>query len=121
MKHIVYTLLLTLLLGLTAADLFATSSMDAMSMPRLYSLCTALVLYTIGISLVGETHNADERDVMHRNVSNRVALICGTIFLSSGLIYSLFVLHSINRWLLAGLVVINLTKVATLLYLHYRK
>ena len=120
MKIIIYYLLLLILLALTGGYLLS-EPMDTMSMPAMLSVSAVLVLYTIGISLVGETNNSDERDVLHRNLSNRAALIAGTIIFSLGLIYQMFISHMLDWWLLAGLIVMNLTRIVSLIYLNYRR
>lgn len=120
MKIIIYYLLLLVLIALTGGYLLR-EPMDSMTMPAMLSVSVVLALYTIGISLVGETNNVDERDISHRNVSNRTALIAGTIIFSIGLIYQMFISHMLDWWLLAGLIVINLTKIVSLIYLNYRK
>lgn len=91
-----------------------------MSMTQMVSVSAFLVLYTIGLSLVGEGHTLDEREVLHRNLSNRVGLLAGTIVLSIGTLYQLYT-HHLDFWLLAGLIVINLTKIVNLIYLEKRK
>jgi hypothetical protein len=120
MKIIIYYLLLLILLALTGGYLL-NQPMDAMSMPQMLSVSAVLVMYTVAISLVGETNNVDERDIMHRNVSNRAGLIAGNIIFSLGLIYQMFITHALDWWLLAGLIAINLTKIISLIYLNYRK
>ncbi|MBP6859602.1 MAG: hypothetical protein KBC69_03220 [Candidatus Magasanikbacteria bacterium] len=114
-----YTLLLVLLL-LTGGYL-VFKPMDEMSMPNIISICTALVLYSILISITGETRCEDEREVLHRNLSNRAALIAGTFVISAGLIYQMFVSHTVNWWLLTVIIVINITKISSLIFYHYKK
>jgi hypothetical protein len=120
MKIIIYYLLLLILIALTGGYL-AREPMDSMSMPAMLSVSVVLVLYTIGISLAGETNNVDERDVLHRNISNRAAFITGTVVFSIGLMYQMFISHMLDWWLLAGLIAMNLAKIMTLIYLNYRK
>ena len=120
MKIIIYYLLLLILIALTSGYLLSSPT-DSMSMPTMLSVSAILVLYTVGVSLVGETNNADERDILHRNLSNRTALIAGTVIFSVGLIYQMFVSHKLDWWLLAGLIAMNLTKIISLIYLNYRK
>lgn len=120
MKIIVYYLLLLILIALTGGYLLSESA-ETMSMPAMLSVSAVLVVYVVAISLVGETNNADERDVLHRNISNRAALITGTVFFSAALIFQMLVLHKLDWWLLAGLIVINLTKIISLIYLNYKK
>lgn len=120
MKVIVYYLLLLILIVLTAGYLLSGQT-DKMSMPQMLSASAVLMVYVVAISLVGETKNGDERDVLHRNLSNRYALISGTVIFSIGLIYQMFITHALDWWLLAGLIIINLTKIISLIYLNYRK
>lgn len=120
MKIIIYYLLLLVLLALTGGYLLS-GDMDKMSMPAMLSVSAVLIVYVVAISLVGETKNGDERDILHRNLANRYALIAGTIIFSIGLIYQMFITHTLDWWLLAGLISINLTKIISLIYLNYRK
>jgi len=95
--------------------------MDNMSMPAIISICTFLVLYSVLISLAGEIKSEDEREVLHRNLSNRMATVAATLFISGGLIYQIFITHLIDWWLLATIIVINITKITSLIYFHYKK
>ncbi len=120
MKVIIYYLLLLVLLALTAGYALSGQA-GAMSMQQIYSICGLLAVYTVGMSLVGEVKNTDERDMWHRNFANRVALIAGTAFISIAIFFQLFRNHSVDLWLLAALVVVNLTKIITLIYANYRR
>ena len=119
MKNIIYYLLLLVFIALFAGFL-VMGRPDAMGMSQMVVISGALVLYTIAMSLVGESVT-DERDVLHRNLSNRAGLIAGLIILSLGLLCEMFIEHKINYWLLAGLIVINLTKIISLIYLENKK
>lgn len=120
MKLIIYYLLLLILIALTGGYMLS-GDMDKMTMPQMLGVSAVLAVYVVAISLVGETKNVDERDVLHRNLSNRAGLIAGTIIFSIGLIYQMFISHQLDWWLLAGLIAINLTKITSLIYLNYRK
>lgn len=120
LKILIYYILLLGLIALIAAYL-QFKPMNEMSMPALISICTFLAIYSILISLAGETRSEDEREILHRNLSNRVSTVAATVFISGGLIYQLFISHSINWWLLATIIVINLTKITSLIYFHYKK
>lgn len=120
MKIVIYYLLLLVFVALIGGYALSGSS-RSMSMPQMLGLSAALVLYTVAMSLAGEGKNADEREILHRNVANRYALIAGSIVFSLGLIYQIFITHSLDWWLLAGLIVINLTKIVSLIYLNYKK
>ena len=120
MKLILYYLLLLVFIALVAGYLLSGDA-TAMGMKQMIGVSAALVLYTVGVSLVGEGAGGDEREVLHRNLSNRAGLIAGTVIFSLGLIYQLFVSHHLDWWLLAGLIAINLTKIVSLIYLNYKK
>ena len=92
-----------------------------MAMSQMLGVSAALVLYTVAMSLVGEGTVTDERDTHHRYVSNRAAMIAGTIVFSLGIIYQLFISHNLDYWLLVGLIMMNLTKIVSLIYLGYKK
>lgn len=120
LKILIYYILLLALIALVTGYLLF-EPMNEMSMPAIISICTFLVLYSVLISLAGEIKSEDEREVMHRNLSNRVATIAATIFISGGLIYQIFVTHHIDWWLLATIIIVNLTKISSLIYFHYKK
>ncbi len=119
MKVITYYLLLLVFIALFAGFLLQ-SGPEGMSMEKTLSACFFLVLYVVAMSLVGEGKTADERELAHRYVANRLALIAGTIVLSLGILYQLFT-HEVDYWLLAGLVVINLVKIVSLIYSNYKQ
>ena len=119
MKTIIYYLLLLVFIALFVG--FAISGHgQTMSMPQMIGVSAGLVIYTIAMSLVGEGVQQDEREVLHRNLANRSGLIAGLVILSIGAIVELFN-HRIDYWLLSGLIVINLTKIISLIYLNYKK
>jgi len=120
MKIIIYYLLLLVFIALIGGFLLSGSSSE-MGMAQMLGISAGLILYTVAVSLVGEKRAADEREVLHRNLSNRAGLIAGTIIFSIGLIYQLFVTHRLDYWLLTGLIVINLAKIVSLIYLNYKK
>ncbi len=119
-KILIYYILLFILIALTAGYLLF-EPMDKMSMPTIVSVCTFLAIYSICVSLVGETKCEDEREILHRNLSNRAATVAVTLFISGGLIYQIFIIHRIDWWLLATIIIINLTKITSLIYLNYKK
>ena len=94
---------------------------DALAMNQMVGVSAALILYTIAMSFVGEGKNQDERQVLHKNLANRAGLIAGTIVFSLATLYQLFVKHSVDYWLLVGLITINLTKIISLIYLENKK
>ncbi len=119
MKIITYLLILLVFIGLLTGFLVQPHP-EGMSMGMMLSISALLVLYVVAMSFVGEGKTFDERDLNHRYFSNRSALLAGTIVLSLGVLYQLFN-HSIDYWLLAGLIAINLVKIVSLIYAHYRR
>ena len=117
MKKIIYYLLLLIFIALVSGFLMF-GRMDSMSMPQMIGIGAFLILYTVAMSLVGEVGLTDERDFMHRNLSNRAGLVAGLIVLCIGVLFQLFVDHKIDYWLLTGLIAINLTKIISLIYLQ---
>ncbi|QQS60319.1 hypothetical protein IPN41_04390 [Candidatus Falkowbacteria bacterium] len=95
-------------------------NLNTMTMPMMIISCFLLVFYVITLSLVGEGKQTDERESHHRYIANRGALLAGTIVISLGILYQLFN-HQLDYWLLASLVVINLVKISSFLYLEYKK
>jgi uncharacterized membrane protein len=120
MKIIYYYLALLVLLALITYELTANTNTETMSMPAMVSVSVLLVGYVVAMSLIGEGKATDEREIQHRYFANRAGLIAGTTLLSIGVLYQLFT-HRLDYWLLAGLLTINVVKIISLLYLHYRK
>lgn len=118
MKIITYYLLLLVFIALLTGFLIQGEP-DTMSMEKMLSISALLAVYVVAMSLVGEGQTEDERALHHRYLSNRAALVTGTIFLSLGILYQLFT-HSLDYWLLAGLIVINFVKIMSLIYSNYR-
>lgn len=122
MKLIFYHLSLLVFLAMVTGYLFSHSqSEDAMGMSTMLGISVALGLYVVAMSLIGEGKTEDERDLHHRRVANRFAMIAGTVILSLGVIYQIFVTHQLDYWLLIALMGINLSKITSLIYLNYRK
>lgn len=119
MKIIFYYLVLLVFIALLTGFLFQANA-DEMSMGTMISISVLLGVYAIMISVVGEGKTADEREMYHRYVSNRMALIAGTVVLSLGVLVGIFT-HELNYWLLGGLIVINLVKIISMIYLNYKK
>ncbi|MDP4000826.1 MAG: hypothetical protein Q8P83_01150 [bacterium] len=89
-------------------------------MPLMISVSLMFGIYVVFMSLVGEGKTEDERALQHRYYANRLALLAGTVVLSAGVLYQLFY-HTLDYWLLAGLVVINIVKLVSLIYSHYKQ
>ena len=120
MKTVYYYLALLILLGLITYQITGSANSDSMSMPTMVSVSALLVGYVVAMSFVGEGKATDERELQHRYFANRTALMAGTAILSIGVLYQLFT-HRLDYWLLAALLAINVIKITSLLYLHYRK
>ncbi len=120
MKIIIYYLFLLVFIALVAGALIMGHP-NVMGMQQMLGLSAALVLYTIGMSFVGEGKNQDERQILHKNLANRAGLIAGTLIFCLGILYQLFAEHHVDYWLLAGLIIINVTKLISLILLDQRK
>ncbi len=119
MKSLIYYLLLLVAIALITG--FMLSGAGSMAMPQIIGISGALVLYAIALSFVGEGTPEDERELAHRHTANRAGLIAGTVVLCLGTLFQLFTRHTIDYWLLTGLITINLTKIISLIYLNYKK
>lgn len=119
MKIISYYFALLILIALIAGFLLQGDS-NSMSMPQMISISVFLGVYVVAMSVIGEGKAADERELKHRYVSNRLALVAGTILLSIGILVQLFD-HTLDYWLLAGLIGINIVKIISLIYSNYRQ
>lgn len=120
MKITIYYILLLVAIALIVGYAISGNS-GAMSTPQVLGICAFLALYTVALSLVGEGKVVDEREQTHRYLSNRTALIASTAVISLGVIIQLFVTHHLDFWLLGSLVVLNLTKIISLIYFNYKK
>lgn len=122
MKLIFYYLSLLVFLAVVTGFLISQNqAQTTMGMSTMLGIGVALGLYVIAMSLIGEGPEEDERETHHRRIANRVAMIAGTIILSVGVLYQLFVVHQLDYWLLIALMGINLSKIISLIYLNYRK
>ena len=119
MKIIIYYLILLIFIALFSGFLLQPRSQD-MSMQTMISVSVLLAIYVVAMSLVGEGQAIDEREVSHRYFSNRIALVAGTIILSTGVLYQLFT-HNLDYWLLAGLIGINFAKILSLIYASHNR
>ncbi len=118
MKIIVYYILLLVFVALLTGYILQPHS-SPMSMKQMVSISLLLGVYVVGMSLAGEGKTADEREVQHRYIANRMALLAGTIVISAGVLVELFT-HHLDPWLLAGLIAINLVKIVSLIYSNYK-
>lgn len=119
MKNIIYYLILLVFIALLAGYLIMGNP-ASMAMQQMIWISAGLILYVIAMSLVGEGKTIDERASFHRYIANRAALIAGTVVLSVGILFQLFT-HHLDYWLLAGLIIINLTKIISLIFLEQKK
>lgn len=119
MKLIIYYCSLFILVVLLTGFIIQYGSAP-MSMPQMISFSLLLIIYVVGVSIVGYGKAIDERETHHRYLAGRNALTFGTIVLSIGILYQLFISHDLDYWLLLGLVAINASKIASLIYLHHK-
>ena len=113
-----YSLLLILLCLITGFLL--QSDAETMSMPQMLSVSVFLGIYVVTLSLIGEGKTTDERDLLHRYASNRIAYIAGVVTLSIGILVQLFN-HTLDYWLLGTLIVMNSIKIISRIYCYYKK
>ncbi|HEX9503360.1 MAG TPA: hypothetical protein VF974_03510 [Patescibacteria group bacterium] len=118
MKIIIYYLILLIFIALLTGFLLQQHS-DGMSMPTMLSISVLLSIYVVAMSMVGEGKTIDEREVSHRYIANRSALMAGTVFFSIGILYQLFT-NNLDYWLLSGLIMINLIKIVSFIYSNYK-
>lgn len=122
MKLILYYLSLLVFLAVVTGFLISQNqAQTTMGMSTMLGIGVALGLYVIAMSLIGEGPQEDERETHHRRIANRAAMVTGTIILSIGVLYQLFVAHQLDYWLLIALMGVNLSKIISLIYLNYRK
>ncbi len=122
MKLILYYLSLLVFLAVITGFLISQNSVTTqMNMTVMFTICAVLIAYTLAMSLVGEGPKEDERELYHRRIANRVALITGTSVLSIGIMFQFLAHHYVDYWLLGGLMSINLSKIISLIYLNYKK
>ncbi len=121
MKLLLYYLSLLIFVALITGFLLSQNGGAAMQTQQMLGVSAALILYTVALSLVGEGHSQDERELLHKYMANRAAMIAGTVVFAIGIMYQLFISHHIDYWLLVGLITINLTKIVTIMFLNYRR
>lgn len=119
MKQLLYYLGLLIFIALLTGYTVAGQP-DAMSTSQMVGISSALVLYVVVLSFIGEQKASDERELQHRFTASRIALIVGTAILSVGILYQLFT-HQLDYWLLVALIGINVSKIISLIYLNYRR
>ena len=119
MKILFYYIALLVFIALLSGFLIAKND-STMTMPEMLGIAAALAIYVAGLSLVGEGKTVDERETAHRYTSARIALITGTAFMSLAVLYQVFT-HQLDYWLLASLIVLNLAKIISLIYLNYKR
>jgi hypothetical protein len=121
MKLITYYIFLLVFIALVTGYAFTGSmSGQAMSMPAVLGVSGLLVVYTALMSLVGEGRSEDERATAHRYFASRMALLAGTAVLSIGIIVQLLNNH-LDYWSLTALMVINITKIISLVYADHKQ
>jgi hypothetical protein len=120
MKFILYYLSSLIFIAVIAGFLLSQNG-STMSTNQALAISGALLLHALAISLIGGKVTADETEANYRSIASRAGMIAGTIILTIGIIYQLFVTHTIDYWLLVGLIGINLVQLVTLIYLNFKK
>jgi zinc transporter ZupT len=121
MKLLLYYLTLLIFIAVVAGYLISEGGGQSMAMQQMVGVSAGLILYVVAMSLVGEGHSQDERELLHKYMANRSAMIAGTVVFAVGIIYQMFISKQVDYWLVFGLVSINLTKIVTLIFLNYRR
>lgn len=120
MKITIYYILLLVAIAMIAGYAISGDA-NAMSMPQMLSIGAFLAIYTVALSLVGLGKAEDEREHNHRYLSSRIALVASSAVISLGIIIQLFANHHLDLWLLGSLIILNITKIISLIYLNYSK
>lgn len=121
MKLLLYYISLLLFIAVIAGYMLSQNGGGGMATNQILGVSAGLILYVIAMSLIGEGHSQDQRELLHKYMANRSALIAGTVIFALGIIYQLLVNHQVDYWLVFGLIGINLTKIITLIFLNYRR
>src|SRR5258708_27902874 len=111
MKIIIYYLILLIFIALLTGFLLQQHS-DGMSMPTMLSISVLLSIYVVAMSMVGEGKTIDEREVSHRYIANRSALMAGTVFFFIWILYQLFI-NNFDYFFLKRFIIINFFKIVS--------
>ncbi len=115
--HVILAVILSgLLLMLTDPFMFWMPSMAAMTV-----LFVAVVVLGIWTGFVLNEQVRDEREVIHRMYSGRVAYLLGLAVLTIGLTKQGFIDHHVDPWIAATLWVMVVSKLISHLYLEKNK
>ncbi len=115
-KEIIITLILLILL-------FALINPLGTFMPtptEMLILALLVVVFIIFGIFIWKEHALDEREQLHRMQADRIAFLVGASILLLGIIIQAF-MHALNPWLPIALGAMIIAKVATRLYIEYRK
>lgn len=123
MKKTLYYLLLLVFVAVCSGFLISQNP-EAMSMQLRLILSALLLAYVVAIYL-GERTKPGVIDgaapLPDQPSTTSIALITAMGVLVLGILYQLFVSHSLDYWLPASLIVINLSKIISLIYLNNKK
>lgn len=85
-------------------------------MPDMMVICmlaTALVLFGIFASYILREESVDEREAQHKSLAGRSAFLAGAGVLMLGIVIQGYT-HTVDPWLVIALIVMIITKIATL-------
>lgn len=102
-------LVILLVLLVNPFDLLMLSEM------QMYILVAVTLVFIIFASFVFKEQASDERENLHRYIAARFAYLIGASVILVGVIVQTF-LHTLDPWLLTGLILMILGKIAGLLY-----
>lgn len=78
-----------------------------------------LVIFAIFASFILREQATDEREVMHRMLSGRIAFLTGSALLTLGIIVQSLD-HTVDEWLVITLVIMILSKIVSRIYVDSR-
>ncbi|MBL8029892.1 MAG: hypothetical protein JNN11_01455 [Candidatus Doudnabacteria bacterium] len=117
MKNILYHLLFLVFISLISGFVLLGQA-GQLELNQALAVSGGLVLYALAMVFVGETKETDQRQSNFKNVSAKTGLTAAIAVLCLGLMYQMLFTNTIDWWLIASLVAINLTKLITLIFLN---
>ena len=83
-------------------------------------LMVALLVFVLLVGgfavFIWREKGGDERDVLIRQVTSRIAYLIVTLVLTIGIVYQMVTIHSVDRWLFSAFVVAVIAKTVGYVY-----
>jgi len=112
MKNNLSEIFTTLLLILIAVLLLNPFDFWMPDMMVVGMLVLALVLFAVFASFILREKTTDERDAAHKTLAGRNAFLAGSAILILGIVVEGYT-HTVDPWLVTGLIVMIIVKIAT--------